>query len=79
MNLRLLCLVVAIVAGFASAPVFAQGQKLRVAAVMPFPVNDLTWTQALHAGLERLHKEGKIDYQYTENVSNADAERVMRR
>lgn len=75
---RLLCLVV-VLAGFASAPAFAQGQKLRVAAVMPFPVNDLTWTQALHAGLERLHKEGKIDYQYTENVANADAERVMRR
>ncbi|HVL36812.1 MAG TPA: BMP family protein [Burkholderiales bacterium] len=64
----------ALVAGPAAAQ-----QKLRVAAVLPFPANDLTWTQALHVGLERLQKEGRIEYSYTESVQPADAERVLRR
>lgn len=63
----------------AAAPALAQGQKLKVSAVLPFPANDLTWTQALHVGLERLQREGRIEYAYTESVQPADAERVLRR
>lgn len=63
----------------AAAPAIAQDQKLRVSAALPFPANDLTWTQALHAGLVQLEKEGVIEYTYTENVQTADAERILRR
>ncbi len=66
-------------AALAAAPALAQGQKLKVSAVLPFPANDLTWTQALHVGLERLQREGRIEYAYTESVAPADAERVLRR
>ncbi len=69
----------AAVAGLAAPPALAQAQKLRVAAVMPFPVNDLTWTQALHSGLEQMQREGRIEYAFTESVAPADAERVLRR
>jgi basic membrane protein A len=53
--------------------------KPRVAAVLPSRTNDLSWTQALHAGLERLTQEQKIEYSFTEEVEPADAERVLRR
>lgn len=63
----------------ASGAASAQGDKLHVTAVLPFPSNDLTWTQALHDGLARMEEEGKIEYSYTESVAPADAERVLRR
>jgi simple sugar transport system substrate-binding protein/basic membrane protein A len=54
-------------------------RRLRVAAVLPAEANDLTWTQALHVGLLRHQREGRITYTYTESVEPADAERVLRR
>jgi basic membrane lipoprotein Med (substrate-binding protein (PBP1-ABC) superfamily) len=66
-----------LLAGWGAVP--AQSEALQVAAVLPFPANDLTWTQALHEGLSRLEQEGVIEYTYTENVPPADAERVLRR
>ncbi len=53
--------------------------KLRVAAILSTPGNDLSWAQALHAGMQRLEQEGKIEYLVTENVAPPDAERVLRR
>ncbi|MDR7520523.1 MAG: BMP family protein [Armatimonadota bacterium] len=53
--------------------------RLRVAAVLPAEANDLTWTQALHVGLLRHQREGRITYTYTESVEPAEAERVLRR
>jgi len=79
MTLHKLLFVWTIACALAAGSAFAQGQKLRIAAVMPFPVNDLTWTQALHAGLEQMQREGRIEYAYTESVAPADAERVLRR
>lgn len=67
----------AITAGAGAAS--AQDDKLHVAAVLPFPSNDLTWTQALHDGLAKMEEEGAIEYSYTESVAPADAERVLRR
>jgi basic membrane protein A len=69
----------AAVACLAAPPAAAQVQKLRVAAVLPFPVNDLSWTQALHSGLEQMQREGRIEYAYTDQVQVADVERVLRR
>lgn len=51
----------------------------RVAAVLPSRTNDLSWTQALHVGLEKLKQESRIEYSFIEEVEPADAERVLRR
>jgi len=51
----------------------------RVAAVLPSRTNDLSWTQALHVGLQQLNRENRIEYTFTEEVAPADAERVLRR
>jgi basic membrane lipoprotein Med (substrate-binding protein (PBP1-ABC) superfamily) len=53
--------------------------KLRVAAILSTPGNDLSWAQALHAGMQRMDQEGKIEYLVTESVAPPDAERVLRR
>lgn len=53
--------------------------RFQVAAVLPADINDLTWTQALYVGLQRLQREGRVAFQYTENVPTAEAERVLRR
>jgi basic membrane lipoprotein Med (substrate-binding protein (PBP1-ABC) superfamily) len=76
---RLLAFATILCAGLAASPALAQVQKLRVAAVLPFPTNDVSWSQALHAGLEQLQREGRIEYAYTESVQTADVERVLRR
>jgi len=60
-----------------AAPVPAS--PLKVAAILPSPANDLSWTQALHVGLQQLEREGRIEYAFTESVEPAAAERVLRR
>ncbi len=51
--------------------------KLKVAAVYTVPFEQ-QWVSRLHTALKAAEARGEIDYKASENVSNADYERVMR-
>jgi basic membrane lipoprotein Med (substrate-binding protein (PBP1-ABC) superfamily) len=55
---------------------FAQA-KLKVAAVYTVPFEQ-QWVSRLHTALKAAEARGEIEYKASENVSNADYERVMR-
>jgi basic membrane protein A len=76
--LTALAIVVALVGGPPAARTQAPA-KLKVAAILSTPGNDLSWAQALHAAMQRMDREGKIEYLVTENVQPPDADRVLRR
>lgn len=80
-RLRLMVLVGVLAVALVGGPPPASGgpARLRVAAALPAEANDLTWTQALHVGLLRHQREGRITYTYTESVEPAEADRVLRR
>lgn len=56
---------------------FAQGTKLKVAAVYTVPFEQ-QWVGRIHKALKAAEARGEIEYKATENVANADYERVMR-
>ena len=58
-------------------PVHAQTAKTRVAAVYTVPVEQ-QWVSRIHTALNAAKARGEIDYVYSENVTNADYERVVR-
>jgi len=53
-------------------------KKLRVALVLPGRINDVSWNQAAYEGLKQVEKDLGIETAYSENVSVADVERVLR-
>ena len=55
---------------------FAQA-KLKVAAVYTVPFEQ-QWVSRIHKALKAAEARGEIDYKASENVANADYERVMR-
>ena len=55
---------------------FAQA-KLKVAAIYTVPFEQ-QWVSRIHKALEAAEARGDIEYKATENVANADYERVMR-
>jgi basic membrane protein A and related proteins len=55
---------------------FAQA-KLKVAAIYTVPFEQ-QWAGRIHKALKAAEARGEIEYKATENVSNADYERVMR-
>lgn len=55
----------------------AQGSKLKVAAIYTVPFEQ-QWVSRIHLALNAAQARGDIEYRATENVSNADYERVMR-
>ena len=59
-----------------SSPLLAQ-TKLKVAAVYTVPFEQ-QWVGRLHKALKAAEARGEIEYKASENVSNADYERVMR-
>jgi len=60
------------------APGLALAQaKLKVAAVYTVPFEQ-QWVSRLHTALKAAEARGEIEYKASENVSNADYERVMR-
>ena len=60
------------------APGLALAQaKLKVAAVYTVPFEQ-QWVSRLHKALKAAEARGEIEYKASENVSNADYERVMR-
>lgn len=78
---RPLILSAAALAGLASLGLpqlaFAQGAKLKVAAVYTVPFEQ-QWVGRIHKALKAAEARGEIEYKATENVANADYERVMR-
>ena len=72
---RSIALAAALAAG---APGLALAQaKLKVAGVYTSPFEQ-QWVSRLHKALKAAEARGEIDYKATENVTNADFERVMR-
>ena len=60
------------------APSLAAAQsKLKVAAIYTVPFEQ-QWVSRIHKALKAAEARGEIEYKASENVSNADYERVMR-
>jgi basic membrane lipoprotein Med (substrate-binding protein (PBP1-ABC) superfamily) len=55
----------------------AAGKKLKVAAIYTVPVEQ-QWVSRIHKALNAAVARGDIEYAFSENVANADYERVMR-
>ena len=67
-----------IFAGFLGAgTVEAQGKRLKVAAIYSTPIEE-PWIQVIHRAYEKIKGKFNLDYEYTEKVSAADYERVVR-
>ena len=69
-------IVLAFAAMLSSGAALAQ-QKLKVAAIYTVPVEQ-QWVSRIHKALSAAKAGGEIDYVFSENVTNADYERVMR-
>ena len=63
-------------AALAAGPAFAQA-KLKVAAIYTVPVEQ-QWVSRIDKALKAAVARGEIEYVFSENVANADYERVMR-
>ena len=59
-----------------SGAAFAQA-KLKVAAIYTVPVEQ-QWVSRIDKALKAAVSRGEIEYVFSENVANADYERVMR-
>ncbi|WP_127995918.1 BMP family protein [Piscinibacter defluvii] len=73
---RTLALAAAAALAAASGSAFAQA-KLKVAAIYTVPVEQ-QWVSRIDKALKAAVARGEIEYVFSENVSNADYERVMR-
>jgi basic membrane protein A len=62
--------------GSLAPPAMAQ-QKIKVAAIYTVPVEQ-QWVSCVHRALNAAKDRGEIDYEFSENVANADYERVLR-
>lgn len=51
---------------------------LKIAMVLPGPINDQDWNSVGYNGLQLAGKNLGVEVAYTENVADADAERVIR-
>ena len=51
--------------------------RLKVAAIYTVPVEQ-QWVSRIHKALNAAQARGEVEYVFSENVSNADYERVMR-
>src|SRR6218665_2075168 len=76
MNRRHAALLAAAIATLAPTLAWAQ-TKLKVAAVYTVPFEQ-QWVGRLHTALKAAEARGEIEYKASENVSNADYERVVR-
>ena len=69
--------VLAFTASLLSSGTALAQQKLKVAAIYTVPVEQ-QWVSRIHKALSATKAGGEIEYVFSENVSNADYERVMR-
>ena len=72
---HVLCAALALAATAAGAA-FAQA-KIKVAAIYTVPVEQ-QWVSRIDKALKAAVARGEIEYVFSENVTNADYERVMR-
>ncbi|MBK1613386.1 BMP family ABC transporter substrate-binding protein [Rubrivivax gelatinosus] len=73
---RLTLLAAASLAASVAVPAFAQ-TKLKVAAIYTVPVEQ-QWVSRIDKALKAAATRGEVEYVFSENVANADYERVMR-
>src|SRR6476660_4302346 len=69
-------LAAALLASTLTTPALAQ-TKLKVAAIYTVPVEQ-QWVSRIDKALKAAVARGEIEYVFSENVANADYERVMR-
>ncbi len=69
--------IAALLSFFPSQPLLAADGKLKVAAIYTVPVEQ-QWVGRIHHALGLAKDRGEIEYAFSENVANADYERVMR-
>ena len=67
----------AAVAAIGVVPMAHAQAKLKVAAVYTVPVEQ-QWVSRIHKALNEAKARGEVDYVFSESVSNADYERVLR-
>ncbi len=77
MHTRLVRLLAAGFTALALALPAAAAEKLKVAAIYTVPVEQ-QWVSRIHKALNAAKARGAIEYVFSENVANADYERVMR-
>ncbi|EGJ09588.1 MULTISPECIES: BMP family protein [Rubrivivax] len=73
---RITLLAAASLAAAVAVPAFAQ-TKLKVAAIYTVPVEQ-QWVSRIDKALKAAAARGEVEYVFSENVANADYERVMR-
>ncbi|MEW6621520.1 MAG: BMP family protein [Bacillota bacterium] len=56
----------------------AEDQKIKVALLLPGPVNDMGWNASAYEGLVKSEEEHGIEISYTESVSQSDMEEYFR-
>lgn len=61
-----------------TASVAQAAEKLKIAMVLPGPISDNDWNSVGYNGLQQAGKALGADVAYAENVSDADAQRVLR-
>lgn len=71
------CLLAAAAIAAASPGLALAQAKLKVAAIYTVPFEQ-QWVSRIHKALKAAEARGEIEYKATENVANADYERVMR-
>ncbi len=72
------CITALALAGLAATASATSAQtKLKVAGIYTVPVEQ-QWVSRIHKALEAAKARGEIEYLFSENVANADYERVMR-
>lgn len=67
--------------GVAMAPLMSgltMAAELKVAMILPGPISDNDWNAGGYAGLQAAAENLDIEVAYSENIADADAERVMR-
>lgn len=69
--------VATLAAGLARAQSTSSGAKIKVAAIYTVPFEQ-QWVSRIHKALKAAEARGDIEYKASENVANADYERVMR-
>lgn len=59
-------------------PAAVEAEPLKVAMVLPGPINDNDWNSVGYNGLKQASEELGLEFAYAENVADADAERIIR-